>query len=98
MFLHRRPSGSRSSYLTYSRMSRLRMTRSAIMRHDVIDFIDQNIRLNEKGDAWGLVRHQRAVLGAMYKHDYSTRLFSEIKKSGKTFIAGCVLIYEAVTH
>ena len=67
-------------------------------RPDIVGFIDQNIRKNEKGDPWGLVKHQRAVLGAMYKHDYSTRLYSEIKKSGKTFIAGCVLIYEAVTH
>src|SRR5262245_9513754 len=98
MFPHRKRSGSRSSCLTYSRVSRLRMTRNAMKRPDIVGFIDQNIRKNEKGDPWGLVKHQRAVLGAMYKHDYSTRLYSEIKKSGKTFIAGCVLIYEAVTH
>src|SRR5262249_54901700 len=34
----------------------------------------------------------------MYQRDYTTRLYSEIKKSGKTFIAGCVLIYESITH
>jgi phage terminase large subunit-like protein len=65
---------------------------------DIVSFIDENVRLNEKGDSWGLAKHQRAVLNAMYKRDYTTRLYSEIKKSGKTYLAGCVLVYEAVTH
>ena len=29
---------------------------------------------------------------------YSIRLWSEVKKSGKTFLAACIAIFEAVTH
>jgi len=64
----------------------------------IVEFIDANIRLNEKGDPWGLAKHQRAVLKAMFKRDYTNRLYSEPKKSGKTYLGGCVLVYEAVTH
>jgi phage terminase large subunit-like protein len=70
----------------------------AVPMNDIIRFIDQNVRLRENGEPWGLARHQRAVLAVMYKRDYTTRLWAEIKKSGKTYLAGCVLVYEAITH
>jgi phage terminase large subunit-like protein len=65
---------------------------------NIVQFIDENVRVRENGEPWGLAKHQRSVLAAMFKKDYSTRLWSEIKKSGKTYLAGCVLVYEAVTH
>jgi phage terminase large subunit-like protein len=45
-----------------------------------------------------LARHQRKVLSLMYAKHYSTRLWSVIKKSGKTFLAGCIAIVEAMSR
>ena len=53
----------------------------------VVQFADQNIRRNERGKLWSLFGHQRKVLARMYERHYSIRLWSEPKKSGKTFIA-----------
>jgi phage terminase large subunit-like protein len=69
-----------------------------VTMNDVIQFIDANIRLNEKGEPWSLTKHQRVVLAAMYLRYFLIRLWSEIKKSGKTFLAGCIAIKEAVTR
>ena len=66
--------------------------------NNIIQFIDDNIKLNEKSVPWSLAPHQRDVMAIMFSRDQRTRLWSEIKKSGKTFLAGCVGIYEAVTH
>ena len=65
---------------------------------DIVEFVDQNIKLNEKGDPWGLAKHQRAVLTVMYARHFLIRLWSEIKKSGKTFLAACIAIKDAVTR
>jgi phage terminase large subunit-like protein len=62
------------------------------------DFIDANIKLNEKGKPWKLSKHQRVVLGLMFARHYSIRLWSEPKKSGKTFLAAAILLFEAVTN
>src|SRR5262249_39122845 len=43
MFPHRKRSGSGSSCLTYSRVSRLRMTRNAMKRPDIVGFINGNL-------------------------------------------------------
>lgn len=59
------------------------------MNDDVVQFIDDNIPLNEKGKPWSLSKHQRVVLTLMYARHYAIRLWSEIKKSGKSFLAGC---------
>jgi hypothetical protein len=64
----------------------------------IAEFIDENIKLNEKGELWSLAKHQRAALNMMYAQPYSMRLWSEIKKSGKTMLGACVVIYEAFTH
>lgn len=66
--------------------------------NDVVQFIDQNIKLNEKAEGWSLTKHQRAVLVVMYARYFVIRLWSEIKKSGKTFLAGCIAVKEAVTR
>jgi hypothetical protein len=60
---------------------------------NMVEFIDTNVRVRENGELWGLTKHQGAVLTVMYKRDYTTRLWSEIKKSGITYVAGCVLVY-----
>src|SRR5262245_48555683 len=65
---------------------------------DLVAFIDANIRLNEKGKPWALSGHQRTVLALMFARHYSIRLWSEVKKSGKTFLAACIAIFEAVTN
>jgi hypothetical protein len=65
---------------------------------ELIDFTDENIRLNEKGRPWRLSDHQRAVILIMWAVDYAIRLWSEIKKSGKTFLAACAAIAEAVLN
>src|SRR5688500_5317125 len=64
----------------------------------VIQFADDNIPLNEKGRPWRLSHHQRAALTLMFARHYSIRLWSEIKKSGKTFLAAIIAIWEAVTN
>src|SRR5262249_55916439 len=43
-------------------------------------------------------KHQRVVLTLMFAKHYLTRLWSEIKKSGKTFLAACILIAECYTR
>jgi phage terminase large subunit-like protein len=65
---------------------------------NVIEFVDRNVRLNEKGKAWSLSKHQRVVLALMFARHYTIRLWSEPKKSGKTFLAACVALWEAVTN
>lgn len=58
-------------------------------------FIHQNIKLNEKGRPWKPSHHQRAVLRLTFLRHYAIWLWSEVKKSGKTFLAACVAIWEA---
>jgi phage terminase large subunit-like protein len=65
---------------------------------DLIEFADSNIKLNEKGRPWTLSRHQRIVLALMYARHYSLRLWSEPKKSGKTFLAAIIALWEAITN
>jgi len=65
---------------------------------DVAEFIDANVKLNEKGKPWALSEYQRTVLAVMFLRHYSIRLWSEIKKSGKTFLAACIAIFEAITN
>src|SRR5262245_59234387 len=71
---------------------------------DVVRFIDENIPLNEKGKSWTLSKHQRRVLSLAFRFNalgrllYRLILWSEPKKSGKTFIAACILIWWAMTN
>src|SRR5947199_10618197 len=65
---------------------------------NVIQFADDNIKLNEKGKPWGWSKYQRDVLTLAYQRHYAIRLWSEIKKSGKTFLAAVIAIWEAVTN
>lgn len=70
---------------------------------DPVSFIDVLIRKNEKGKPWSLSPHQRRVLALAFRRSaagsllYSIILWSEVKKSGKTFLAACIAIKEAVT-
>lgn len=67
--------------------------------HDPVAFIDQYITLNEKGKPWTLSRHQRRVLAAAFRWDRDGRLrirsflWGEMKKSGKTFLAACLVLW-----
>jgi len=66
------------------------------------EFIDKVIKLNEKGLPWKLSPYQRRVLELAFKRDptgallYRLILWSETKKSGKTFLAGCLLLWWAI--
>jgi hypothetical protein len=59
------------------------MARVSIMH--VIQFADENIKLNEKGKPWFWAKYQRDVLTLMFARHYSIRLWSEVKKSARHF-------------
>src|SRR5205809_3075509 len=61
---------------------------------ELINFIDSNIKRNEKGEPFTLSKHQRVVLLLFFAKNYRMRLWSEIKKSGKTFLAALIAIAE----
>jgi phage terminase large subunit-like protein len=65
---------------------------------NVIEFADNNVTSNEKGGPWSLSKHQREVLALMFARHYSIRLWSEVKKSGKTFLAAIIALWESVTN
>jgi phage terminase large subunit-like protein len=72
---------------------------------DPVAFIDLHLPNNEKGEAWTLNRHQRRVLARAYRRHPETGrllfqiiLWSEVKKSGKTALAGALVIWWAFTH
>lgn len=73
-------------------------------RHDPGAFIDAYVRFNEKGQAWALAPYQRRLLSLAFQFDASGRLglrlllWSEPKKSGKTFIAACLALWWAFTR
>ncbi len=66
---------------------------------DPVAFIDRYLPLNEKGKPWTLSWHQRRVLAVAFRWDEAGRLlltillWGEMKKSGKTFLAGCLVLW-----
>src|SRR5262245_23347606 len=66
------------------------------------EFIDKVIKLNEKGLPWKLSPYQRRVLELAFRRGpdgallYRQVILSEPKKSGKTFIAGCLALWWAI--
>jgi phage terminase large subunit-like protein len=64
--------------------------------HDPIAFTDDLITKNEKGQPWRLSEYQRRVLRLAFTWDADGHLafrllvWSEPKKSGKTFVAACL--------
>ncbi len=65
---------------------------------DLVAFIDRFCRRNERNESWQLSPHQRAVIGLMFLTYYAIRLWSEPKKSGKTFLAALIALYYALTR
>ena len=65
---------------------------------NLVHFADKNVPRNEKGKPWKLSAYQRTVLTLAYQRHYSIRLWSEVKKSGKTFLAAVIAIWEAVMN
>src|SRR5215510_2955785 len=69
-----------------------------------VDFIDRVIKRNEKGQPWALSPYQRRVLELAFRRGlkgellYRIVLLSEPKKSGKTFIAACLVLWWAITN
>jgi phage terminase large subunit-like protein len=69
-----------------------------------VEFIDRVIKLDEKGEPFKLAPYQRRVLEMALRRDPSGDLvfrlvvLSEPKKSGKTFIAACLVLWWAVTN
>lgn len=68
------------------------------LRLDPALFADTFLPNNEKGKPWRLSRHQRRVLAHMFKRAYRLRVWGEMKKSGKSFIAAVLLIWWAFTR
>jgi hypothetical protein len=71
---------------------------------DCVAFIDEFIRLNEKGEPWRLSAYQRFVLRLAFTWDslghllFRLLLWSEIKKSGKTMLAACLTLWWGFTR
>lgn len=71
---------------------------------DPVSFIDRFIPRNEKGRPWSLSRYQRRVLAVAFQWGpagallFRILLWSEVKKSGKTFLAACLVIWWAYTR
>jgi phage terminase large subunit-like protein len=67
-------------------------------------FADTFLPHNEKGQPWTLSRHQRRVLDRAFRRGlngellFQILLWSEPKKSGKTFLAAVLLLWWAFTH
>src|SRR5689334_9999819 len=75
---------------------------------DPVLFIDEVLKLNEKGEPWALLPHQRTVLREAFTFEQDEegvwrlrlRLFvySAIKKSGKTTIAAALKLWWNATR
>jgi len=71
---------------------------------DPVAFIDDCLPRNEKGQPWRLSRYQRRVLARAFRRTPEGRLlfrlvlWSEPKKSGKTFLAALLVLWWAFTH
>jgi phage terminase large subunit-like protein len=69
--------------------------------HDPCAFIDDFIPYNEKGQPWRLSPYQRRVLAFAFRWDalgcllMRLLLWSELKKSGKSFLAACLTLWWA---
>ena len=69
-----------------------------------VEFIDRVIKLDEKGEPFSLAPYQRRVLQMALRCDPSGELvfrlvvLSEPKKSGKTFLAACLVLWWACTR
>jgi phage terminase large subunit-like protein len=74
----------------------------AQVRLDPVVFADTVLRLNEKGEPWSPSRHQRRALARIFRRSATGRLrfrlvlWSEVKKSGKTFLAAWLLLWWAI--
>lgn len=71
---------------------------------DPVAFIDDFIKHNEKDKPWSLSPYQRRVLKLAFRWSLLGRLllrillWSEPKKSGKTFLAACLGLWWAITN
>ncbi len=77
----------------------MRATDLSACATDPVGFIDRFIKRNEKGRPWSLSQYQRRVLALAFRWGptgtllFRILLWSEIKKSGKTFLAACLVIW-----
>jgi phage terminase large subunit-like protein len=89
----REPRGPRRRRLTPQRL-----------RWDLAAFADTFLPNNEKGKPWRLSRHQRRVLARAFRRGrgghlrFRQVLWSEPKKSGKTFLAAVLLLWWAFSN
>lgn len=74
---------------------------SDLLIHDPVGFIDRYVKRDEKGRSFQLSPHQRRVLERAMQWDENGRLllriflWGEMKKSGKTFLAGALTLWWA---
>lgn len=75
-----------------------------IYRRDVVAFIDDLIKVNERGKRFQLFDHQRKILRSAFAFDrdgqlpWKTIIYSCLKKSGKTTINAAVTLWWAFTQ
>jgi phage terminase large subunit-like protein len=72
-------------------------------RTNPAQFIDDFLRLNERGEVWTLSPYQRLVLSKALRFtegrlDVRYLLWSEPKKSGKTMLAACLVLWWSFTR
>src|SRR5262249_24505342 len=74
------------------------------LRLDPVLFADTFLPRNEKGKSWRLGPHQRQVLARAFRRGpegdlmFRLVLWSEPKKSGKTFLAAVLLLWWAFSN
>jgi phage terminase large subunit-like protein len=82
----------------------LALTRMRAYPTDIVAFIDDTVKKTEEGRPFRLLEHQRRILGRAFafgadgKLPYTTIVWSEIKKSGKTAINAVVVLWWAITQ
>jgi phage terminase large subunit-like protein len=94
----------RKHKMPVKRTRRRRPVRPQRLRRDPAAFADTFLPYNEKGKRWRLSRHQRRVLARAFRHGpggdlrFRLVLWSEPKKSGKTFLAAMLLLWWAFSN
>ena len=66
--------------------------------NDPVRFADTFVKKNEKGKPWSLSTYQRRVLVLAFAASLCLLVWSEVKKSGKTFIAAFLGLWWAFTN
>jgi phage terminase large subunit-like protein len=95
------PPGLREDEQAAPRPARGQRGMAEVYSRDVVAFVDEYVRVSELGRPFRLLPHQRELLRGAFAFDalgrlrWSTLVWSEIKKSGKTTVAALVGLWWA---